>query len=91
MLEYRYMKKRKSREDISLIILGIAIVGLVFGIVAKQGGLFAAATDGESYNTTGAENYITIYDGDDFSQIASSRSFGVLSGYICNSSSAWMK
>lgn len=64
MLEYRYMKKRKSREDISLIILGIAIVGLVFGIVAKQGGLFAAATDGESYNTTGAENYITIYNGD---------------------------
>ena len=72
MLKYKYMKKRKSREDISLIILGIAIVGLIFGIVAKQGGLFAAATDGETYNTTGAENYITIYDGEEKTILRSS-------------------
>ena len=57
------MKKRKTREDLSLIILGIAIVGLLFGIIAKQSGLFASASEGESYNTTGAENHVTIYDG----------------------------
>ncbi len=55
-----------------MIILGIAIVGLIFGIVAKQGGLFASATDGESYNTTGAENYITIYDGEEKTILRSS-------------------
>ena len=58
------MKKRKTKEDLSLIILGVAIVGLLFGIIAKQSGLFASASDGETYNTTGAENHVTVYDGE---------------------------
>lgn len=66
MLEFKYMKFRKTKDNLPIIILAVTIVCLIFSIISKQTGLFASATmsDGNGGAVVSSEHYITIYDGD---------------------------
>ncbi len=66
MLKYSYMRIRKTRIDLSILILGLIISTLLFGIICKKQSLFASATSTDSSTTSdstdSSEHYITFYD-----------------------------
>lgn len=67
MLKFKCMRIRKTRLDLSILILGLVILCLLFGIVCKKQSLFASATS-EAPTTTAEENaehFISFYDGGD--------------------------
>ena len=57
------MKFRKTKENLPFLILSLILVCLIFAVVVKETGLFAAATsnDGGAAVAT-SDHYITIYD-----------------------------
>ena len=63
MLKLKCMKFRKTKENLPFLILSLILVCLVFAVVVKETGLFAAATsnDREAAVAT-SDHYITIYD-----------------------------
>ena len=66
MLEFKSMRIRKTRLNLSILILGFVIICLLFGIFAKKQALFAsAATDGvDTKQEELVDHYITFYDGE---------------------------
>jgi hypothetical protein len=43
MVEFKGMRIRKTRLNLSILILGLVIICLLFGIVAQKQSLFASA------------------------------------------------
>ena len=66
MVEFKGMRIRKTRLNLSILILGLVIICLLFGIFAKKQSLFASAAtnDVETQQEEAVEHYITFYDGD---------------------------
>ena len=66
MLKYVCMRIRKTRVNLSILILGLIISTLLFGIICKKQSLFASATSGDTSATSDSisstEHYITFYD-----------------------------
>ena len=65
MVEFKGMRIRKTRLNLSILILGLVIICLLFGIFAKKQSLFASAAtnDIEAQQEEAVEHYITFYDG----------------------------
>lgn len=64
MLKLKRMRFRKTRENLSILILGFVIICLLFGIVCKEQSLFASAVSVESTESEElVEHHITIHDG----------------------------
>ena len=67
MLKWLYMRIRKTRANLSIVILGFAIILLLLGIIAKKQPLFVVATnDSSELSDTSleetADHYITFFD-----------------------------
>lgn len=64
MVEFKHMRIRKTRANLSILILGIVILCLLFGIVIKKQDFFASAisTDESAEVDDVIEHYITFYD-----------------------------
>lgn len=64
MVEFKHMRIRKTRANLSILILGIVILCLLFGIVVKKQDFFASAisTDKSAEVDDVIEHYITFYD-----------------------------
>ncbi len=67
MIKLKSMRIRKTRLNLSILILGLVILTLLFGIVCKKQFLFASATSNQpiaEIEEESSEHYITFYDGD---------------------------
>ncbi len=66
MLKFKSMRIRKTRLNLSILILGLVIICLLFGILTKKQLLFASAAtySADTQQAETAEHYITFYDGD---------------------------
>ena len=60
------MKSMTVRGNLSLLVLGVVLVGLIFAVVAKTATVFAEGKESAAYDEAlSGEHFVTIWDGGD--------------------------